>query len=530
MPYFSKEQLLELAAVASVPDGPRVAVAGMQKNPPDFIDWMYYHICVGVWGFIIRFEDPDAELSDLLQRLSEAMAPRFVSMPRETSSTDGGLQDVMHRAMNFITNDALPMARRLDIDYVLWIDSDELIFPVADTSIAQSFAAIPHCRQRGFNPWHRNQPEELVFASFQNYEARFPHPHCQDQPFTTQGTRFMTDTRYFELYAEGKPAAYTHNLKAQATTPHSFSGGDMAAMPPSLAVVLHFDSPGFDPWLKKWIHHAKGDRSKPWDKGCLDKFRYYRDSIEVVSRDSTMEDKLRIYSSYRCLPPPELQARDPKWAGLVDFDILAKIFAARRIVAPSLGSSNCRVAEGQLKQPLSDNGPAPARRSPSNAGRAPVPQGTPNAAPPGAASLLMPAFQASFLGEGFIQQAQVGQSTRSSVCIGNSAFVSPPSCQSDPGGYPREQKSVGMISARSVEAPRLIFPNSAVPKRSNHPIGTAMPHRAPRTARVGAWPVRAGTMYGEGGSAHSYLALASPSLTDAPFVGATYGLPTACVV
>lgn len=350
MPRFTEEELLVLAAAAQPIDGPRVALAGMQKNPPDFIDWMYYHLSVGVWGFIIRFEDPDEELAALLQRLQAAMGKRFQPMPKETTTTDGGLQDVMFRAMNFITTAALPKARELNVDYVLWIDSDELIFPVTESTIRTAFAALPSYRTPGINYWHQNQPQEFAFATFVNYEARFPNPYCEDQPFTTAGTRFQTDHRYFELYTEGKPAAVTKNLQAQATTPHSFSGGDQAIVPPSVAVVLHFDSPGFEPWLKKWTHHAKGDRSKPWDKTCLEKFRYYRESIDVVQRDSTMDEKLRLYSSFRVLPSPEEQATDPKWAGLIDLDIYAKILAGRDIV---LG----KVAPPQVQRPLPAENP-----------------------------------------------------------------------------------------------------------------------------------------------------------------------------
>jgi hypothetical protein len=57
-----------------------------------------------------------------------------------------------------------------------------------------------------------------------------------------------------------------------------------------------------------------------------------------------MEEKLALYASYRCLPAKdtsskllqEQQAQDPKWASLVDFDVLSKIASGCRIVAPGL--------------------------------------------------------------------------------------------------------------------------------------------------------------------------------------------------
>lgn len=278
----------------------------------------------------------------------------------------------------------------------------------------------------------------------------------------------------------------------------------MAAVPSTLAVVLHFDSPGFAPWLQKWMHHAKGDRSKPWDKGCLDKFRYYRDSIEVVSRDSTMEEKLALYSSFRCLPPPEQQAQDPKWSGLVDFDILGKIMAACRIMAPSLYSSHCQAVAGppslpqQQQQPSSQKDRTTQPRAASNTGKPAAAFGMFSSAPPGTAN-LQPKPAPMNIQKGVIPKASlVGQYTHTSPFVSQSALIS--SCQNGTGGYQREQSFSSIPPARSpqhksVEAPRLVVASPTgltLPPRSGRSPVRPMP-TAPQTARLqggaAAWPV-----------------------------------------
>jgi hypothetical protein len=326
----------------------------MQKNPPDFVDWMYFHLSVGVWGFILRMEDPDPQLQDLLKSLADILGPRFQAMPEETAMNAGGLHDVMERAGEFVTKQAVPKARQLGLDFVLWIDADELIFPVCDSVVGTAFAVAPSYRRRGHNPacqvspqkgWYPGCPDgalfapvrdELAYLVFVNYEARFPNPHCQDEPFTTAGTRFQTDRRFYELYAEGKPAANAKNVHVKTEGPHVFTGGDYAPVPANLAVVLHFDSPGFDPWLTKWSRHAKGKSladNKIGDSICVDKFPYYRESLEILMKPSTRAEQMALYSKFRCLPQTPEQIR-----GLVDFDILAKIHAGQCVTAPSLAN------------------------------------------------------------------------------------------------------------------------------------------------------------------------------------------------
>mmetsp|Transcript_13568 Transcript_13568/g.30350 ORF Transcript_13568/g.30350 Transcript_13568/m.30350 type:complete len:116 (-) Transcript_13568:858-1205(-) len=98
MPRFTLEQVLDLARGAQLLAGPKVGIAGMQKNPPCFLDWMYYHLSVGVYAFLLRMEDPDHELAEQLEEIAAALGNRFQCFPKDTAQGAGGLHDVMDRA------------------------------------------------------------------------------------------------------------------------------------------------------------------------------------------------------------------------------------------------------------------------------------------------------------------------------------------------------------------------------------------------------------------------------------------------
>mmetsp|Transcript_25753 Transcript_25753/g.60130 ORF Transcript_25753/g.60130 Transcript_25753/m.60130 type:complete len:379 (+) Transcript_25753:84-1220(+) len=328
MPRFTLEQVLDLARGAKPPPGPKVAIAGMQKNPPCFLDWMYFHLSVGVNAFLLRMEDPDPTLANQLDQLQKALGSRFTVFDARTSTGAGGLHDVMDRAKNFINTEAAPRARQLGIDYMLWIDADEFIFPVAHPTVQPVFAQVPSWRRRGWHPDFLREfpdfppvhPDQLAYVHFTNYEARFPHLECEGAPFTNSGTRFQTDSSKFSLYREGKPAGFIGNPYSQAFCPHAFVGGDCAPSPVDQAVVLHFDSPGFTPWLKKWSHHANAQVIGPGDLYCWNKFPYYAESLNVLKRGGSREEQRQVYAKYRCLPEDEESRRT-----LVKLDVVGKM-------------------------------------------------------------------------------------------------------------------------------------------------------------------------------------------------------------
>jgi hypothetical protein len=351
MPHFTLDELLELAEHQDPPAGYVVGISGMQRNPPCFIDWMYYHLAVGISHFILRIEDPDAELQRIIDRLTAVMEHRFIMMEASTARSEGGFGDVMSRAENFVTTEAIPKARELGVNFLFWIDSDELFYPVNGPTVQDAFEDVYDYRDRGRNHvnaitgLHGGQilpcKDELACVSFQNWEAWFPNPECGDQPFTTEGTVFQTDTSYFSLYTEGKPACNVENLDVVAFTPHGFNGGDTALMPASTGVILHFDSPSFAAWQDKWSRHSSSQLDKGADKFCVGKFPYYHDSIDIVRKGGSKKQQLEVYKRYRVWPPKDPQQYQARADTMIEVDVLEKIEEGRQVLDPHNTCETC---------------------------------------------------------------------------------------------------------------------------------------------------------------------------------------------
>jgi hypothetical protein len=183
--------------------------------------------------------------------------------------------------------------------------------------------------------------DELACVSFQNWEAWFPSPECGDEPFTTEGTTFQTDRRFFSLYTEGKPACNVENVDVSAHTPHGFDGGDTAIMPTSVGVILHFDSPSFSAWEDKWTRHSSSPLNKGADNYCVQKFQYYSDSIDIVRKGGTEEQRLEVYKRYRCWPPAKPEVFKARAPTMVAIDVLEKIEEGRQVVVKHGTCSTC---------------------------------------------------------------------------------------------------------------------------------------------------------------------------------------------
>mmetsp|Transcript_66156 Transcript_66156/g.123469 ORF Transcript_66156/g.123469 Transcript_66156/m.123469 type:complete len:347 (-) Transcript_66156:24-1064(-) len=337
MPEFTVQQLQLLARAYEKPAGAIVWIASMMKDPPALLDWLYYHTAIGMNGFCIRLEDPDDALMSDIAAIQPAFGERL-QVVYGSSKQQQGSMDVMDRIVQHVDEVAMPKARAAGAEYLLHIDSDELFYPVNGLTAQEVFADIHQWRQRGFSDVEENPADILACMVFRNYEARFPHEDCEEEPFTTPNTRFLTEPSYFALYQCGKSAAWLGNKNAKIESVHDFRGGDWAMVPETEAVILHFDCPGFTNWLKKFQPRAKAKWGQMEDETILNHFNYYSDSIAVLNDPSSSEQEQRkVYHLYRCLP---WYHRFWFAAGFEDFDIMRKIKEGCSIVAPTLAEEH----------------------------------------------------------------------------------------------------------------------------------------------------------------------------------------------
>ena len=242
------------ALAASKPncyDGPppSIGLVTMTKHPPCFETWLTYHYerC-GIRKFYVRVEDTP-ELASLLQNppWDKLVEVEFASGPRDYFTQ-------MDR-QSFHIERVLPRARAEGLEFLLHIDDDELLYcPAGLPSLHAALARAP----LGAGDLH-----------MQNLEAYVPGTDCVN-PFE-ECTAFKHRTDRFCAYSNGKAFGRLRCTELSPAGPHHYRLGLNAPgssgtheIPPTTAVVLHYESATYPAWRKKYLdlahRHAGSDQ------------------------------------------------------------------------------------------------------------------------------------------------------------------------------------------------------------------------------------------------------------------------------
>ena len=137
----------------------------------------------------------------------------------------------------------------------------------------------------------RALPPQCCDAHIKNLEALAPAPTCS-RPFSECVT-FVASTSKFASYTNGKSFGRVSSPGLRAHGPHHFRGDGSNAtrdLPPSVAVVLHYESVAYERWTTKFSELAQRHGH---DAKILEKlpFPFYRASLAAVGRLAAAADK-----------------------------------------------------------------------------------------------------------------------------------------------------------------------------------------------------------------------------------------------
>jgi hypothetical protein len=205
-----------------------VALVAMTRCPPFLVDWVRYHVGIGICRIYLRLEG--ARVMEAEGGL--AAFPEVVILERELYP----MGDQMDRQC-FLVAAALERARLDSMDLLLHIDDDELFY--AEKGLQEMIRDA----MRISTDWD--------FLHFSNIEALYP-------PDSTDKTCFWR-TEWFHECSRAEPCRGYGNGKSMARVGrrtecfgvHYFSGTALD-IPPSMAVILHFESCDFDSWRTKF--------------------------------------------------------------------------------------------------------------------------------------------------------------------------------------------------------------------------------------------------------------------------------------
>lgn len=339
-------------AAASVPTVPRLPQAVRGATPVATVttlraSWevtqafVAYHLNIGVDHLYLYFDDPRDEA---LARLADE--PRVTCIPcddahwaavdrlvcrdytvRAWTPDDGALTLIERQTTN--ANHALALARRAGFDWLVHIDSDELVH--APDGLARTLAATPPDVTEVRFRIREAIPGGFVLAHpFADIDLfKVPASPAKRALLQRLRCRIIYNGEYFRGHAESKCAVRCawdmaamgiHAPVARPTAPGR-------CVESSRIALLHFDCAGFDAWKDKWRHMVT-----PQDRGMRPNRRAQLEAFRAAWRSFEQDDDDRaLRRLYRGMNVPSLYQR--VWLNLLG--MVERIVLDRRLFARS---------------------------------------------------------------------------------------------------------------------------------------------------------------------------------------------------
>lgn len=256
----------------------KTAVISLVKNPHAFETWIMYHLeKMGVSKFYIFLDDDDENIDfqhpsiNFQKNWKERLGFNFDPKLDEPAN--------VRVKQHLIVNEGLRMAQEDGIDYVVHIDSDELLYgpkPVSD--VLKSYPA---------DAFHMKNTE--MAPDRKDYKNCF-----------LEGTWFHGDPGNFIAYGNGKGAGAVG--RSEPYGPHYFKGERTVEIPETELKVLHYPSCNIEETLKRAKNY--GD-FKDDSAGWSDHHKETRDALK--SCGSECREKAEAQFEKRMAGPDSYQ-------------------------------------------------------------------------------------------------------------------------------------------------------------------------------------------------------------------------------
>jgi hypothetical protein len=212
-----------------------IAISTMARNLDEsLLDWCYYHLLL-VDRIYLWLDDPGEAASVHLP------SDRHVRIRVGSQYRKGSVHGDFMVRQDQNTNRSLELCIRDQIQWLIHLDADELLFP-----------ADPQLLRSDLSPSHSH-------VTLLNHEV-CPSWHCGN-PFRDCNYFKLNGRSCFNLYTNGK-AAVRCQPGVYARDAHSFAGYKGAAKIAQHMVVLHYACPSYERWLAKYA--ALGDFPDFW--------------------------------------------------------------------------------------------------------------------------------------------------------------------------------------------------------------------------------------------------------------------------
>lgn len=285
---------------------PKICTATtLRSSYTDTVNFVYYYLNSGIDHMYLFFDDPEDKAISALEK--EAMVTcfkcdqaywgqveKFVRRDRGIRGYEPGV-DTLNLNDRQITNAnfALKLARERGYDWIVHVDSDELVYPLED--LRQQLKKI----DQGISEVRFNVREAI--ASKLEYKNVFEEVTIFKKSVSKiriliaqgLGCSLVLDGEYFRGHKVAKCAVRT-NSKIVSMSIHNpfYAPGFGKAVKSKSVKLLHFDNMGFESWKKKWQWRLDGTAAAPgMRENRLKQMNMFRECHESVVSNADNELK-----------------------------------------------------------------------------------------------------------------------------------------------------------------------------------------------------------------------------------------------
>ena len=248
----------------------------LRASYPDTMSFVYYHLNSGVDHMYLFFDNPEdkaiAELEDEERvtcfRCDDDYwnsAKKFVRRDKSVREFNSKL-DVLDLADKQITNanSALRLSRKKGIDWIVHLDSDELIFPI-NRLYKELCNATKDISEIRFQIREAISSQLSYKSPFSNVNL-FKKPASKLKSILAQkiGCSIVFEGQYFRGHTSSKCAVRTSSdiQSMSIHKPYYISTNNKIIISKNVK-LFHFDTMGFESWQNKWKWRMDGTAVVP---------------------------------------------------------------------------------------------------------------------------------------------------------------------------------------------------------------------------------------------------------------------------
>jgi hypothetical protein len=229
-------------------------VSTVRSTADELLEFTHYHLNVGIDQILLFFDDPQ----DPALAVLDGVSPRVIAFRCDTAfwrAQRVKRPSIIEHRQLVNANLALAWARQHRFDWIIHIDSDELL--LADTDLRDILSAEA-------SPVVRFPMKEAV-AERESYPTRFhatlfrePLPQARiDSLSPADRASILFEGEYFRGHTASK-AAIRVNSAVKSVGIHGAAKPRLPERQSSEITLLHYDCIGLEDWKRKWERRLDG--------------------------------------------------------------------------------------------------------------------------------------------------------------------------------------------------------------------------------------------------------------------------------